>query len=1408
MKLLINHCLKQHILHLDHRSKERLREKLEYLEAGIWDAGVRVKKLKGLSSKVVFEARLSRGDRILFTIGRQEGNTSVYLWGIVRHDDVRKTAEAIIPENAPFLRFESPETEDMPELLLDEIPETFVTQEAVDEKTPEDYGPQKWLVLEEEDWKRILLEGDPDDFELFLHLTPEQAGVLEADPPILLSGTAGSGKTTLSVYYLLKPWCQGKKRLFLTYHPFLRDFSRRIYKGLVARTDLEQAQPEPEFLVFRELIHGIAHASGMDLDERKEVDLERFKEIFHNHRLNRKYDAELVWEEIRSIIKGAKPSIRLERLRRLCHSCLRGELRPEEAGELREILLGLQSLDFFDKLERVARKRLANHGFMEFVRTLGYGEGKPHQAGCSVLEETLKIVEKRADTLARPLLSYEEYLALGRKRAPNFLYERKEIYDIAAYYQDRLEKEGLWDEIDLCRWALQNLEKNKGTRSGYDLLVCDEVQDFADIQLGLIFRLARFPENVVLTGDPKQIINPSGFRWEEVKDKFYDRGIDVPEVRHLRLNFRCVGSIVRFANALLDLKQELVGLSGAEMREDWKFNGRPPFLLAGMPEKDALERLRHTSAGRVILVRTPTEQRKLKRALKTELVFTIHEAKGLEFDTVFLWKFASEKTAASVWRRIGAQDPTERSHHPHIRHEINLLYVAVTRARNTLILYDPSDHLWSLPRFREFLVRTEDRDMLAEIWQTISTPEEWAQQGNYFFEREYYAAAAECYKNAGDGPRADLALALTLKGKGDVAAAAPLLEKHGRAKEAAACYEEAGRFDRALSLWKAEGDVKRAGICQILLFEQQGKFNRAAEACTVMGDRDRALENWLKANNHGKVAEHFVSVKDPRRAAEAFEQAGNYSMAALNYKKAKDPHKAAQLFFKAGEFQKALPLYKRLKDQDMLIRCYTSLEDFYNAGLLHEKAKDVDRAVDCFARHAKQSKESQDRLMTEADAFATGRTRIKGAIRYAALGMQEKAAPIFLEKGYTQLAIAAFKKAGDPAKAVESLAAKKNYYEAAEGLEAFGAPGWVEQAAGYFRMYMSSSRREYLKRENQLIREAQACLKGNRVEAALARFKAVLDEDGIYRAHRKLGRDEEALQDFLKYEMRGPAEQWLREKGEVAVSVEFLHEAVKNMEGIRRHSRHVETGDILARMLSRYRNKNPGTKIDDLVDRFLEALHGDHLAGEIPSDSVLDLMVKTSHANIFLHSMRSARYYAAYGKNIPKSAQEFLEKARTKAEESGDPVLLACCRHQEKPGADFDLPENLPVTKRNVDLFAAGTRYFDRAVRFYLDAGRIDEAVRTCRRHNALATAARILEDSGDLSGAGRQYRDAGLFEHALRCFQAVDDKVGSARVYERMEDFDKAVSLWEKLGRNRDVVRVRKKIGKKREEQEQLNLF
>ena len=166
--LLLISILKDHILGLREQEKRRLREKFEFLENGIWDAGVRVKKLRETSNKVIFEARLSRDQRLLFTLGRHGEKTAVYVWGIVRHEDVSSAARNILPANTPFLLFEPQEKEELPEVVMDDLSPEYYSQETIEEKTPEDYGPQKWLVLSDKEWRRLLLSGGTENFEIHL----------------------------------------------------------------------------------------------------------------------------------------------------------------------------------------------------------------------------------------------------------------------------------------------------------------------------------------------------------------------------------------------------------------------------------------------------------------------------------------------------------------------------------------------------------------------------------------------------------------------------------------------------------------------------------------------------------------------------------------------------------------------------------------------------------------------------------------------------------------------------------------------------------------------------------------------------------------------------------------------------------------------------------------------------------------------------------------------------------------------------------------------------------------------------------------------------------------------------------------------------------------------------------------
>ena len=579
--LLLHDTVRSHIASLGKREKRRLREKLEFLQHGMWDAGVRVKKLRG--GRSTFEARLTRSDRILFTLSRPaQTATRIYVWGVVKHDDVTATTQRIIPANAPFLDFQADHVDQLPDLVVDDLgdehfgaPFEQPRAHTPDPSGPDgsgevDAGPQRWQMVDDEEWRRMLTAEDPGSLQLYLFLTEEQARLVRREPPVLLSGTAGSGKTTIAVYYLLRHRARQlvdgsvgadedldgataaaaaadggpghrERALFVTCSGHLKRFSERIYRGLVAATDLEAAPGAVHFTTFGELLRDILADGGRPDFATTDAGvpaagLSEFRAIFANHPDAARYDAELVWEEIRAIIKGAKPPVSRRRFAELAERFDVQQATARERAELAEYLVRLGNLELGAKLDSIRERRTSFTTLQEFAAGVRDPASTTRAEQRMLLESALRLLDKQAARLDQPLMTLREYEGVGRKRAPNFPFDRQEIHRIATYYQDRLEHASRHDEMDLTRAALQHLDRH-GDRFRYDLVVCDEVQDLTDMQLAMLFRLAGDPLRTVLTGDPKQIINPSGFRWEEVRARYYERGLPVPDVINLSINF-------------------------------------------------------------------------------------------------------------------------------------------------------------------------------------------------------------------------------------------------------------------------------------------------------------------------------------------------------------------------------------------------------------------------------------------------------------------------------------------------------------------------------------------------------------------------------------------------------------------------------------------------------------------------------------------------------------------------------------------------------------------------------------------------------------------------------------------------------------------------------------------------------
>jgi hypothetical protein len=1398
--LLLNDALKRHILGLGAAEKRRLQEKLEFLANGIWDAGVRVKKLKGAGRKMVFEARLSRSDRILFTLGRHRDRVAAYVWGLAAHDEVARRALSIIPENAPFLDFEPETVEELPEMVLESPASDWLTQENIEEKAGEGFGPQKWLVLNDEEWKRLLAGAEPDSLEIYLFLTREQEAILQREPPVLLSGTAGSGKTTILVYYLLRPEFRAGRRLFLTYSPFLQRFSERIYRGLVKNTDLDPANlpPErrcapwvPDFRVFRELVESILAAHGITFDREAEVRLPEFERIFRNHQLYRRYDPELVWEEIRSIIKGAKPPIDAPSLRRLSKDYLQGALGQAGLRRLQEYLLGLKAFEWIVKIERILERRTDYSSYDRFVQGLADPEPSARGQAQFLLEEILRLVEDKARGFGSPLLTFTEYSLLGRKKAPNFLYDRQEIYSIAEYYQERLQAEGRWDEIDLCRQALSVLDIEE-ERFAYDLVLCDEVQDFADIQLSLVFRLARPFHRIAVAGDLKQVINPSGFRWEDVKQKFYERGREPPEVQQLSLNFRCVGSIVRLANTLLEIKQALVGLSGTEIREDWKFQGKPPFLVTEIEEEEVLRRAKITGAGRIILVRDIGEQRRLKALLASELIFTLHEAKGLEFDAVLLWKFAQDGKAGEIWRRILRGQPAEPAHAPHARHELNLLYVAVTRARNVLIIYDGprASPIWEADKLRELIHRTNEKEVLSGLWERVSTPDQWQEQGDYFFDREHYAAAAECYRNAGDQAKQEIAEAFAWRVRGEAERGAELFARHGYSREAAEGFEKARHFAEAREQWLRAGEPKRARVCELKSFEAEGRYEEAAAGWQQLGEPAEAARDWEKARNFAKLADYLFARKDFLKAAERYQEAGDLARAAESLRRAKLWNKAADLYWRSGAWSEAALLYKKSKNQDRLLDCYEKLGDYYAAAIEYEKRKELDKCIAAFRRFAEQEGKNRELLLQQAQSFQ--RAALKAAVRYSALSLHEKSAPLYQARGMMDRARAAYLASGNPLAAAECLAAMGMHLKAAREMEALEFPGKEERIQAELFDHVRAGVSYDLAKAQELAREGEQLLARGEGRKALRRFRVLGDTDGMLRTLLSLKDDAEALHLLLEEGEREHAQRYIETRGrELEVPLTVLEGLVSRYE--RGGYIPNEETRILIRLFSQSLSRQKEATLPLL--RRLFSLHQPYFSfDEEDFNELFSLLLEAKNYNAIYETLLWHRV-----EKSPQFLPPLLNKLENAVKKSGDANLLACIHYFRNQSAFDALVPHLSVGQFNYKLVGASERHYQRAVRWLLDKAPpsqedLEQAASICRIHRNFGLAAEIYEQHGLLAEAGRNYRQAGLFEQALACYRQLEDEPNQARIYEKLGAWDKALEIWQRRGRTRDVQRVQKR--------------
>lgn len=334
--------------------------------------------------------------------------------------------------------------------------------------------------------------------------------------------------------------------------------------------------------------------------------------------------------------------------------------------------------------------------------------------------------------------SREEYLGLGVKQSifPKSL--RPKVYDLFEKYLAFLKNEGLYDANLVAHRYLSSVDPC------YDFIVVDEVQDVTNVQLYLILNSLRRPGAFILAGDSNQIVHPNFFSWSSVKSLFF-RKRELTErgevIRILATNFRNGAAVTGLANRILKLKHARFGSVDREsnylVRAVNTDTGRVQLLSGTDAVKRDLDARTSRSARFAVITMHEEQKAEARRWFNTPLVFSIQEAKGLEYESVILFDFLSGE--ARAFRDIAAgvdeaalegdelpyarvRDKSDRSLEIY-KFFINALYVAVTRAVQNVFLVesDPAHPLIGL------LQLDRDEDELA-VEKSESSLEEWQRE--------------------------------------------------------------------------------------------------------------------------------------------------------------------------------------------------------------------------------------------------------------------------------------------------------------------------------------------------------------------------------------------------------------------------------------------------------------------------------------------------------------------------------------------------------------------------------------------------------------------------------------------------------------------------------------------------------
>ncbi|MFK4785525.1 UvrD-helicase domain-containing protein [Fusobacterium sp. MFO224] len=618
-------------LYYFYKEVENNKENIKEISNGFW-----IKKIKGFENR--FEFRINNGDRVFFSLerrGTEEERITFILYS--NHDrGILKNNRANI-ENINIFNINKKEIEDEKITEEDEL------------EIRKDYNDIISYEFKNDDFFKRTRD------KRYYYLNDEQYRTLTKGSPLFVAGSAGSGKSTITLRKVLnlEAYQNGygiRKVGYFTRNLLLKDEIQLKYNIFRNMDDISIV----EFYSLNDYYRKV-----LNIDRRKIINFQKFKEF----------------------LKFSFPNIERLKLELL-------NIYFEVVG----VVEGLMNLGKMDNWDR---------------------------------------------DIETSYLSLEDYLKLSKNYSVLDENQKKEIYKICKKYNEWKKENGYYDSNDLSLMCIKKNEK-------FDFLVVDEIQDFTEVEIFLLFSLVKNKNNMLVAGDIHQMVAFNAFSFERIRNLYYSKNIRVSESL-LSKNYRNSKKIVNLANTLTDIRKEYIGTKGLE---DYKENFVIEEGTVNISSVD-FEILKKMNRSNAAILVSDSQDKDMLVEKGLHRIFTIEEIKGLEYEDIICFNVISKNLWA--WEKIFSKKVKLDQRY---RKYFNLFYVGITRAIKNLVIMEEeiSDNPLLLKLKEVFSLEKDDSDVVKEIIgkKAESTKEEWLEEGKKLYKLEKIKEAEEAFINAGD----------------------------------------------------------------------------------------------------------------------------------------------------------------------------------------------------------------------------------------------------------------------------------------------------------------------------------------------------------------------------------------------------------------------------------------------------------------------------------------------------------------------------------------------------------------------------------------------------------------------------------------------------------------------------------